>query len=71
MTTAHLAEQIANRTDDLPPELQTEILDFVEFIRSRRLPHPDMREWLAEVWGSAPDFPDWPAQPPLEWREPW
>lgn len=25
-----------------------------------------MNEWLAEVWGCAPDFPDRPPQPPID-----
>jgi Protein of unknown function (DUF2281). len=71
MTATTLVEQIASRAATLPPELQAEVLDFVEFIRSRRMPQPSMQEWLAEVWGSALDFPDRPQQPPLESREPW
>ena len=39
--------------------------------RARPLP-PSMtiESWLSSVWGSAPDFPDRPEQPPLNAIEP-
>jgi hypothetical protein len=71
MSAPTLVEQIAQRAATLPPELQAEVLDFVEFIRSRRMSQPSMQEWLDEIWGSAPHFPDRPQQPPLEEHKPW
>jgi hypothetical protein len=53
MSAPTLVEQIASRAATLPPELQAEVLDFVEFIRGRRMSQPSMQEWLDEIWDSA------------------
>lgn len=67
MTAPSLIDQIARRAADLPPEAQA-VLDCVDFVRSRRVPRPGTQAWLAAIWGTAPDFPDRPAQPPLQNR---
>lgn len=71
MTAPSLIEQIARRAADLPPELQAEVLDFVDFVRSRHVRPPGTQAWLSAAWGCAPDFPDRPPQPPLQAREHW
>jgi hypothetical protein len=59
-------ERIADLARDLPPDKQAEVLDFVEFLRSRRSPPAARRgslEALRATLASAPaadvDEPDW------------
>jgi len=62
-----LPERIADLTRELPPEKQAEVLDFVEFLRSRRgsvtAPRRGSLEALhaaLEVQGAPPDDePEW------------
>ena len=42
-------ERIADLTRDLPPERQTEVLDFIEFLRARRSAAPVRRGSLEEL----------------------
>jgi hypothetical protein len=58
-------EAIDRRVSRLPLDDQREVLDFVEFLSARRgrVASPD---WVGRAWGAAPDFPDRPAQPPLD-----
>jgi hypothetical protein len=65
MNAPDFVADIARRAAQLSPELQAEVLDFVEFVGQRRQRIPDTGDWLRAVWGAAPDFPDRVAQPPL------
>lgn len=61
-----IPERIAELTSELPPEKQAEVLDFVEFLRTRR-PAPAVRRGslaalhAAVSWEPPPedDEPDW------------
>lgn len=52
-------ELVAEKTKDLPPEKQQQVLDFVEFVRSRReaatSPACPPRKWR-DIGGLAPDL---------------
>ncbi|MDF9392780.1 MULTISPECIES: DUF2281 domain-containing protein [Methylococcus] len=67
-----LAETIYRRTLNLPEHAAREVLDFVEFLEVRygvsgNAPLPsDTENWLERVWGTCPEFPERPAQPPLD-----
>lgn len=65
MNAPDLVADIARRAALLSPELQAEVLDFVEFVGQRRRKIPDASDWLRAAWGAAPDFPDRVAHPPL------
>ncbi|MBI5330575.1 MAG: DUF2281 domain-containing protein [Betaproteobacteria bacterium] len=54
---------IDQQVSAFPPEYQREVLDFVEYLREKRL-HQTPPGWLNQAWGCAPDFPDRPTQPP-------
>ena len=65
MNAPDLVADIARRAAQLSPDLQAEVLDFVEFIGQRRRRTPETSHWIRAVWGSAPGFPDRVPQPPL------
>jgi hypothetical protein len=46
MNAPDLVADIARRAAQLSPELQAEVLDFVEFVGQRRQRIPDTGDWL-------------------------
>ena len=55
-----LCTQISEVTRSLPPALQSEVLDFAWFVKSRRgsVELAPGSDWVDQVWGALPDFPD-------------
>src|SRR5689334_1577918 len=62
MTTT--GKPLAELVEELPPDLQIEVRDFVEFLlqKRRRVEPPEARGWppgyFERTAGSLPDFPD-------------
>lgn len=56
---------IDQQVSALPPEYQREVLDFAVYLREKRL-NKIPPAWLDQAWGTAPDFPDRPAQLPAD-----
>ena len=67
IATVTLPERIANLAQELPPEKQAEVLDFVEFLRTRRASSgapmrgslEALHGALDDASGAADDGPDW------------
>lgn len=51
------------RFNELPPEMQREVIDFIGYLHAKRRRSADAA-WRERAWGAAPDFPDRPPQPP-------
>lgn len=60
----NLIAAIDKEASTLPPEFQREVLDFIGYLHAKSQRKSDPA-WLERVWGTAPDFPDRPQQPPL------
>ena len=65
------AEKIYVKVKMLPEPAVQEVLDFIEFLESRQGKLKPMKyarkdEWLSNVWGCSPDFPDRLPDPPPE-----
>ena len=65
MHVSPILDAIDREARALPPDMQLEILDFIGFLRMKYQRQSDPG-WLDRAWGRAPDFPDRPAQPPVE-----
>jgi hypothetical protein len=60
-------------TIELPadfPECSAIDIIVLPHAQSQEAPPLTTENWLASVWGSAPDFPDRPEQPPLKAIDP-
>ncbi len=60
----NIIDAIDQEARALPRERQHEVLAFILGLREQR-PSSSTQAWLEQAWGSAPDFPDRPPQPPL------
>lgn len=65
MHTSPILDAIDRGASALPPDMQREILDFIGYLRMKYERQSDPG-WLEKAWGSAPEFPDRPPQPPVE-----
>ena len=58
-------------TIELPADFpECSAVDIIVLAQSQEAPPLTTENWLASVWGSSPNFPDRPEQPPLQAIEP-
>lgn len=60
-----LIDAIEREARSLPAEAQQQVLDFIGQLQ-HKYRSASSAAWLEQAWGSAPDFPDRPEQPPLD-----